>query len=59
MIDPAVPIENDEDIAGIKALAASVAQSDADPRSAPHEEVRAWVLRIANGKFDAPPPEPD
>ena len=41
-----------------RALAAAVAKSDADPRTVPHEEVRAWLLQLANGEFDAPPPEP-
>ena len=58
MTDPAPLIEDDEDAAEAQALAAAIAESDADPRAAPHEEVRAWLLRIANGEFDAPPPEP-
>lgn len=58
MIDPAPLIEDDEDAAEAQALAAAIAESDADPRSAPHEEVRAWLLRIAKGEFDAPPPKP-
>jgi hypothetical protein len=58
MIDPAPLIEDDEDAAEAKALAAAVAESDADPRTVPHEEVRTWLLRIANGEFDAPPPDP-
>ncbi len=41
-----------------QALAAAIAESDADPRTIPHEEVRAWLLRLANGEFDAPPPVP-
>jgi Fe-S-cluster formation regulator IscX/YfhJ len=41
-----------------QALAAAVAESDADPRTVPHEDVRAWLLRLASGEFDAPPPEP-
>ncbi len=57
MVDPA-PLIDDEDAAEAQALAAAIAESDADPRTAPHEEVRAWLLRIANGEFDAPPPEP-
>jgi hypothetical protein len=39
-------------------LAEAIAESDADPRTAPHEEVRAWLLRLANGEFNVPPPEP-
>jgi len=56
MTNPVPLIE--EDAAEAQALAAAIAASDADPRTAPHEEVRAWLLRIANGEFDAPPPEP-
>ena len=52
------PIEEDETEAEARALAAAVAESDADPRTAPHEEVRAWLLRLAQGEFDAPPPDP-
>jgi len=58
MAHPAPIIEDDEDAAEAQALAAAIAESDADPRTAPHEEVRAWLLRLANGEFDAPPPEP-
>jgi hypothetical protein len=58
MTNPAPLIEDDEDAAEAQALAAAIAESDADPRSATHDEVRAWLLRIANGEFDAPPPEP-
>ena len=58
MPNVAPPIEDDEAAAEAEALAAAIAASDADPRTVPHEEVRAWLLRIANGEFDAPPPEP-
>lgn len=49
--------EDDETAAEAHALAAAIAESDADPRTAPHEEVRAWLLRLAQGDFEAPPPE--
>lgn len=49
----------DDDIeAEARALAAAVAVAEADPRRAPHSEVRAWLLRLANGESDATPPEP-
>jgi hypothetical protein len=48
----------EDDEAETEALAAAIAESDADPRTAPHEAVRAWLLRLAQGEFDAPPPEP-
>lgn len=41
-----------------RGLAAAVAVAKADPRRVPHDEVRAWLLRLARGEFDAPPPEP-
>jgi hypothetical protein len=50
-------IENDEVEAEASALAAAAAASDADQRTVPHEEVRAWLLRLADGELDAPPPE--
>ena len=50
------PIIDDE--AEARALAAAVAEAEADPRRVPHEEVRAWLLRLAKGEFDAPPPAP-
>ena len=58
MTNPAPLIEDDEAEAEARALAAAIAESDADPRTAPHVEVRAWLLRLAQGEFDAPAPEP-
>ena len=58
MAHPAPIIEDDEDEAEARALAAAIAVAEADPRRVPHEEVRAWLLRLANGEFDAPPPQP-
>jgi hypothetical protein len=57
MTTPVPLIEDDEAAAEARALAA-IAESDADPRTVPHEEVRAWLLRLAEGEFDAPPPVP-
>jgi hypothetical protein len=51
-------IEDDEAEAEARALAAAIADSDADLRTAGHKEVRAWLLRLAQGEFDASPPEP-
>lgn len=50
--------DDDETTAEARALAAAIAASDADPRTVPHEEVRAWLLRFVQGEFDAPPPAP-
>ena len=47
---------DDDEAAELAALEAAVAKADANPRSIPHEEVRAWLLRLAEGDFDAPPP---
>lgn len=52
------PFEDDEAEAERRAFEAAIAESDADPRTVPHEEVRDWLLHLANGEFDAPPPEP-
>jgi predicted transcriptional regulator len=54
LTDPVV----DDEAAEAAALAAAVAEARADPRAVPHEEMRAWLLRIAAGELDAPPPEP-
>ena len=48
----------DEDEAEREALRRAIREAEADPRRVPHEEVRAWLLRIANGELDAPAPEP-
>ena len=54
-----LPLTDDDDTkAEAAALAAAIAESDADPRTVPHEDVRAWLLRLASGEFDAPPPKP-
>jgi hypothetical protein len=58
MAHPAPYTDQDEDAAETQALAEAVAEAEADPRRAPHEDVRAWLLRLANGEFDAPPPVP-
>ena len=58
MTTPAPLIEDDEAEAEARALAAAIAASDADPRTVPHEKARAWLLRLAQGEFDAPPPKP-
>jgi len=54
LTDPVV----DDEAAEAAALAAAVAEARADPRAVPHEEMRAWLRRIAAGELDAPPPEP-
>jgi Fe-S-cluster formation regulator IscX/YfhJ len=56
--NPGPLIEDDETEAEARALAVAIAESDADPRTVPHEDVRAWLLRLAGGEFDAPPPVP-
>jgi len=40
------------------ALKAAIAKSRTDTRAVPHEEMRAWLLKIADGEFDAIPPTP-
>lgn len=58
MINPVVRIEIEDDAAELQALAAAVAASDADPREVPHEEMREWLLKLADGDFTAEPPIP-
>ena len=48
-----------DDDAEAEALAQAIAASDADPRVVPHDQVRAWLLRLAQGDFDVAPPKPD
>jgi len=55
---PAPHISDDEDVAEARALAAAIAVAEADPRRVPHEDVRTWLLRLADGEFDAPLPQP-
>ncbi|WP_145622569.1 hypothetical protein [Nitrospirillum viridazoti] len=49
---------SDEEAAELAALTAAVAEARADHRGIPHSEVRAWLLEIAAGNFDAPRPTP-
>jgi len=60
MSEPARPLPDldADEAAELVALTAAVAEADADPRGIPHEEMQAWLLRLASGEFDAPPPEP-
>lgn len=53
-----LPDFDDDEAAELTALAAAVEEARADPRGVPHAEMRAWLLEIAAGNFDAPPPEP-
>lgn len=53
------PLDDEETAAEARVLAAAIAEADADPRTVPHERVRPWLLRLAAGEFNAPPPEPD
>jgi len=48
----------DEEAAELAALTAAVDAARADRRAVPHSEMRQWLLKIAAGEFDAPPPEP-
>lgn len=50
----APPLDDlDDEAAELAALETAVAKAQADPRRIPHEEVRAWLLRLAEGDFDA------
>lgn len=52
------PTQSDENQAETRLLAAAVAAAEANPARIPHEDVRAWLLRLANGEFSAPKPQP-
>jgi Fe-S-cluster formation regulator IscX/YfhJ len=58
MVQATLNLADDEDAAETQALAAAISESDADPRTVPHQDVRVWLLRLANGEFDSLPPEP-
>jgi hypothetical protein len=59
LADAAHPLPDiDDDEAEVAALKAAIAKCRADPREVPHEEMRAWLLKIAEGDFSAPPPTP-
>jgi len=55
-VQPFSEIEESE--AEAAALKAATAKSRADPREVPHEEMREWLLKIADGDFTAEPPTP-
>jgi Fe-S-cluster formation regulator IscX/YfhJ len=40
-----------------RSLEAAVAEARADPRYVTHEDMRAWLLKLSQGEFDAPLPE--
>lgn len=50
------PAEFDAIAAETRLLEAAVAEARADTLVIPHSEVRAWLLEVANGNFDAPKP---
>ena len=58
MSNPVPLLDIDDSAAEKAALEVAVAEADADPREVPHAEMRAWLLQIAAGNFDAPAPEP-
>jgi len=57
MNDVPMPLAEDEE-AEASALKAAISKSRADLREVPHEEMREWLLKIAEGDFDATPPTP-
>ncbi|MBC7952797.1 MAG: hypothetical protein H7Z12_13390 [Rhodospirillaceae bacterium] len=58
MSEPARSLPDMDDTAAeTEALVAAVAEARSDPRAVPHAEVRAWLLEVAAGDFDATPPE--
>lgn len=49
-------LDDDDEAAELAALAVAVGKARANKRGVPHEEMRVWLLEIAVGNFDAPPP---
>ena len=58
MLTSAPTIEEDEIEAAARTLAVAIAGSGADPRTAPHDDVRAWWRRLTQSEFDAALTEP-
>ena len=54
----AQPTPLDDEAAEEAALDRALAASRADVRVVPHEEARAWFMRLAWGEFEALPPTP-
>lgn len=52
-----VTLSNEDIRAEEKALALAVAEARSETRVISHEAMRAWLLRLAAGEFDAEPPE--
>jgi len=48
--------EYDEESAELAAMTEAVDKSRANKLGVPHAEMRAWLLEIAAGNFDAKPP---
>jgi hypothetical protein len=58
MTNPARPIpECADETAELAALRAAVEEARRDPRSVDHKTMRDWLLEIAAGKLDTPPPQ--
>ncbi|WP_306703382.1 hypothetical protein [Azospirillum isscasi] len=49
--------ETAEETAEADASPAPVTESRADRHGVPHERMRVWLLRVADGRFDGEPPE--
>jgi len=58
MSPQAAPPIDDLEAAERIALEKAIAEAEADPRGVPHEEMMAWLKRLAAGEHDAPPPVP-
>ncbi|MGC9271747.1 hypothetical protein [Acidiphilium sp.] len=56
MNHPAAQIDHELE-AERQLLEAAVAKAEADQRYVTHEDMRAWLLRLAHGDFNAPPPD--
>lgn len=56
-LNPTILADDSDIEAERQLLEAAVAEAEADPRYVTHEDMRAWLLQLAKGNFDASPPE--
>lgn len=55
MNQPAAQIDHELE-AERELLEAAVTEARADQRYVHHDDMRAWLLKLSQGEFDAPPP---
>ena len=57
MSEPVRPLTDvDDEAAEIAALTRAVEKARASTHGVPHDQMRTWLLELADGNFDSPPP---